>query len=88
MLPESGGQIEIMSHHILHIFQHGAFLGRERGFITCRAEGQDERRLPLDNIRAVIIAVRGITLTSSFLSGLLETDAIALHCDERHQPCG
>jgi CRISPR-associated protein Cas1 len=77
-----------MSHHILHVFQHGAILGRERGFITCRADGQDERRLPLDDIRAVIIAARGVTLTSSFLSGLMETDGIVLHCDERYQPCG
>jgi CRISPR-associated protein Cas1 len=77
-----------MSHHILHIWQHGAILGRERGFITCRAESQLERRLPLDDIRAVIIAARGVTLTSNFLSGLLETDAIVLHCDERYQPCG
>jgi CRISPR-associated protein Cas1 len=77
-----------MGHHILHVFQHGAVLGRERGFITCRAEGQEERRLPLDDIRAVIIAARGVTLSSSFLSGLLETDAIVLHCDERYQPCG
>ena len=64
-----------MSHHILHVFQHGAILGRERGFITCRADGQDERRLPLDDIRAVIIAARGVTLTSSFLSGLMENVA-------------
>lgn len=77
-----------MSHHILHVFQHGAILGRERGFITCRANDQPERRLPLDDVRAVIIAARGVTLTSSFLSGLLETDAIVLHCDERYQPCG
>jgi CRISPR-associated protein Cas1 len=77
-----------MSHHVLHVFQHGAILGRERGFITCRVEGQDQRRLPLDDIRAVIIAARGITLTSSFLSGLMETDGIVLHCDERYQPCG
>ena len=77
-----------MSHHILHVFQHGAVLGRERGFITCKAEGQAERRLPLADIRAVIIAARGVTLTSNFLSGLLETDAIVLHCDERYQPCG
>ena len=27
-------------------------------------------------------------MTSNFLSGLLEVDAIALHCDERYQPCG
>jgi type I restriction enzyme R subunit len=29
-----------------------------------------------------------VTLSSNFLSGRLETDAIALHGDERHQPCG
>jgi len=29
-----------------------------------------------------------VTLTSNFLSGRLETDAIVLHCDERYQPCG
>jgi len=77
-----------MSHHILHVFQHGAVLGRDRGFVVCRASGQDERRLPLEDVRAVVIAARGVTLTSSFLSGLLETDGIVLHCDERYQPCG
>jgi CRISPR-associated protein Cas1 len=77
-----------MGHHVLHVFQHGAILGRERGFITCRAEGQEDRRLPLDDVRAVIVAARGVTLTSNFLSGLLERDAIVLHCDERYQPCG
>jgi hypothetical protein len=28
-----------------------------------------------------------LTLSSNFLSGLLETDAIALHGGERHRPC-
>src|SRR6266536_6074731 len=77
-----------MSLHIVHVFQHGAVLGRERGFIVCRAQDESERRLPLDDIRAVIVAARGVTLTSSFLSGILEKDAIVLHCDERYQPCG
>ena len=77
-----------MSYHILHVFQHGAVLGRERGFITCRTHGQDDRRLPLEDVRAVVIAARGVTLTSSFLSGLLETDGIVLHCNEHYQPCG
>ena len=44
--------------------------------------------MPLDDVRAVIIAARGVMLTSNFLSGLLETDAIVLHCDERYQHCG
>ena len=77
-----------MSHHILHVFQHGAVLGRERGFIVCRSSGHADRCLPLEDIRAVIIAARGVTLTSNFLSGVLETDGIVLHCDERYQPCG
>ena len=57
-----------MSYHILHVFQHGAVLGRERGFITCRVAGQDDRRLPLEDVRAVVIAARGVTVTSNFLS--------------------
>jgi CRISPR-associated protein Cas1 len=77
-----------MSHHIIHILQHGAMLGRERGFIVCRVEDQPERKLPLEDIRAVIIAARGVSLSSSFISGLLEGDAVILHCDERYQPCG
>jgi CRISP-associated protein Cas1 len=77
-----------MGYHILHILQHGAMLGRDRGFIVCRAENQPARKLPLEDIRAVIIAARGVSLSSSFVSGLLETDAVILHCDERYQPCG
>jgi CRISPR-associated protein Cas1 len=77
-----------MSHHILHVYQHGAILGKDRGFITSKADSQPERRLPIDDIRAVVIAARGVTLTSNFLSALMEKDAIVLHCDEKYQPCG
>jgi CRISPR-associated protein Cas1 len=77
-----------MSHHILHVFQHGAVLGRERGFVVCRMDGQPDKTMPLDDMRATIIAARGVTLTSSFLSGMLEKDAVVLHCDESYQPCG
>lgn len=77
-----------MSHHILHIFKHGAILGKERGFITMRANGEEEQRRPHEDIRAVIIAARGVTLTSNFVSAILETDGIILHCNEAYQPCG
>ena len=77
-----------MSHHILHIFQHGCVLGRDRGSIVCKVDGQPSRSLPFEDVRAVIIAARGVTITSNFLSALLENDAIILHCDERYQPCG
>lgn len=77
-----------MSFHILHVFQHGATLGKEHGFIVCRAPDQTERRLPHEDMRAVIIAARGVTLTSNFVSAVLETDGIILHCNESYQPCG
>ena len=77
-----------MSHHILHIFQHGATIGKERGFLTARTPDAQERRLPIEDIRAVITAARGVTFTSAALSGLLEQDAIILHCNDRYQPCG
>jgi len=35
-------------------------------------------------IRAVIIVARGVTLTSNYISDLLETDAVALPCGEQH----
>lgn len=77
-----------MSFHILHVFQHGATLAKERGFIVCRSQDKSERKLPHEDLRAVIIAARGVTLTSNFVSAVLETDGIILHCNESYQPCG
>ena len=79
---------ENMSYHILHILKHGAVLGKERGFLTCRAEDGSEARMPHEDVRAVIIAARGVMLTSNFVSAILETDGIILHCNESYQPCG
>lgn len=77
-----------MSYHILHVLQHGSTLAKERGFIVCRGEDKSEKRLPHEDIRAVIIAARGVTLTSSFMSAITDSDGIILHCDESYRPCG
>jgi CRISPR-associated protein Cas1 len=77
-----------MSFHVLHIFQHGATLTKDRGFIVCKGQDQSERRMPHEDLRAVIIAARGVTLTSNFISAVLEADGIILHCNESYQPCG
>lgn len=77
-----------MSFHILHVFQHGALLAKDRGFIVSRAQDGSERRMPHEDLRAVIIAARGVTLTSNFVSAVLETDGIILHCNESYKPCG
>ncbi|MBW7909559.1 MAG: type II CRISPR-associated endonuclease Cas1 [Kiritimatiellae bacterium] len=81
-----------MAHHILHILTHGVSLGRDRGHLICRAPKQDDaasdRRMPLEDLRAVVIAARGVTLTSSAMAGILENEGIILHCGERYQPIG
>lgn len=80
-----------MSFHILHILQHGAFLAKERGFLVCRPpkdSGLKERQRPLEDIRAVVIAARGVSLGSSAISALLSQEAIILHCNEKYEPCG
>ena len=80
-----------MSYHILHVLQHGAVLGKDRGFLTCRPppeSGLPERRMPIEDIRAVIIAARGVTLTSNAIGALLEAEVIILHCNEKYEPCG
>ncbi|MCB1089524.1 MAG: hypothetical protein KDM63_20970, partial [Verrucomicrobiae bacterium] len=69
-----------MSYHVVHLLTHGATLARERGMLVCRPPKgepeQIERRLPLEDIRAVVIAARGVTLTSSAISGILSQDGM------------
>lgn len=77
-----------MSYHILHVLQPFCTLAKDRGFIVCRGRDHSEKKLPHEDIRAVIIAARGVNLTSSFVSALLESDAVILHCDENYQPRG
>lgn len=77
-----------MSFHILHIFHHGAVLGKEHGFITCKVDKKEVGRIPHEDLRAVIIAARGVTLTSNFVSAVLETNGVILHCNESYEPCG
>jgi CRISP-associated protein Cas1 len=81
-----------MSYHVVHILTHGATLARERGMLVCRppktALNERAKELPLEDIRAVIIAARGVTLTSNAISGILEQDGMILHCDESYRPIG
>ncbi|MDR1498153.1 MAG: type II CRISPR-associated endonuclease Cas1 [Puniceicoccales bacterium] len=77
-----------MSYHVLHVLQPFCTLAKERGFIVCRGQDNTEKKLPHEDIRAVIIAARGVNMSASFVSAILESDAVVLHCDESYRPCG
>jgi CRISP-associated protein Cas1 len=77
-----------VSYHVLHVLQHGSLLSKDRGFLVCESEGRPSRKLPFEDVRAVVIAARGVTLTSNFVSAILDSNGIILHCDESYQPCG
>lgn len=77
-----------MSHHVLHVLKHGGVLGVDRGFVELRLEGEKPLRMPIEDIRAVVIAARHVSCSAPFLSALTASDAIILHCDESYRPCG
>lgn len=77
-----------MSYHILHVFRHGSMLCKEAGFILLKDKNQIVGRMAVEDIRAVVIAARGVTISSNFLSAIIESDAVVLHCDETYKPSG
>jgi len=77
-----------MSYHIVHVLRHGARLGADRGCLTCSAPDMPERRAPIDDILAVVIAARGVSFSSDCISRLLQAKSVILHCDEKYRPAG
>ena len=53
-----------------------------------RCDNLAERRCALEDLRAVIIAARGVTLGSDLISALCQNNTVILHCDEKYCPCG
>ena len=53
-----------------------------------RGENLAERCCALEDLRAVIIAARGVTLGSDLIRALCQNYTVILHCDEKYCPCG
>ena len=77
-----------MTYHILTITHRGAWLSTSRGFLVCSIKGQADRRLPLADIRAVVIAVPQVSFSNQCLSRLLAQEVVVLHCAEDFEPVG
>lgn len=76
-----------MSYHIIHILQHASHLSVDRGCLVLKSKN-GERRAPINDIRAVIVAARGVSFSGESLSELIKNKAVIIHCDENYRPIG
>ncbi|GMO55004.1 MAG: type II CRISPR-associated endonuclease Cas1 [Candidatus Endomicrobiellum trichonymphae] len=77
-----------MSYHIIHILNHASRLSVDRGCLVCDIPEKPLRRVPLDDILAVIVAAKGVSFSAECLAALLRHNSIVLHCDHNYKPIG
>lgn len=77
-----------MIGRILDIAQDKRHLSLERGFLVVHADGQEQGRVALDDIAAVIVSGHGITHSSNLLAALAERAFPFVLCGNNHHPVG
>ncbi|MDR2192755.1 MAG: type II CRISPR-associated endonuclease Cas1, partial [Endomicrobium sp.] len=77
-----------MSYHIIHILNHASRLSVDRGCLVCDIPEKAQRRVPLEDILAVIVAAKGVSFSCECLSALLRHNSVVLHCDHNYKPIG
>lgn len=78
-----------MSHHLIHVLTAGSHLCKERGLLRLKhRDSETVRKAPIEDIRAVIIAARGVSITPDLMRELLEQNCVLLHCDHKFKPVG
>ncbi len=77
-----------MSYYILHITTPNVFLYCEKGFLFCRFKDGNENKIPIDDLRVLIVATHQVSFTNSCLARLMENDVVVLHCNNQYKPTG
>lgn len=77
-----------MSFHILHILTHGTRITKDRGRLWAHYPDNRSRSIPIEDLRGVVLAARGIAISPDAIAAVLEAGAFILHCDAAYRPCG
>lgn len=77
-----------MSFHVLHVLNAPAKLQKYRGHLQLVKDKKVVQQIPFEDIKCIVLANKGISLSSNVLSALLEHKVGIVHCDERFIPCG
>lgn len=81
-------KVENMTYHILHITTPNIVLYCENGFLFCKFDDESQNKIPIADLRAIIVATHQVTFTNHCLAKLLENDIIILHCNDKFKPTG
>ena len=65
-----------------------ASLSRRQAGIQIQRDGQDDVRVPLEDVAWIVIDTRKITITSGLLSSCAERGIAVIFTDDRHMPAG
>ncbi len=65
-----------------------ASLSRRQAGIQIRRDGQDDVRIPLEDIAWIVVDTRDVTITSGLLSSCAERGIAIIFTDDRHMPSG
>lgn len=76
-----------MSFHILHILNTPAKLQKYRGHLQLVKDNRVAQQIPLEDLKCVVLANKGISLSGNVLSALLEHKVTLVHCDDKFIPC-
>ena len=75
-----------MSYYLIHLLSPNISLCKNRGSLHYIDHNEEERKLPLEDIRGVIIATQQVKLTDRLIAALTQNGAFILHCDKKYQP--
>ena len=72
--------------HIVDIATEGLHLSARRGFLIVAREREEQGRVALDDVHAVIVHAHGVTWTTNLAVALAERGAIMVLCGSNHAP--
>ena len=77
-----------MIGRIIEIAGESRYLHKDRGFLVVSHKGEEQGRVPLDDIAALICNAHGLTYSNTLLVELAERGCPVVLCGKNHMPAG
>lgn len=77
-----------MIGRIIEIAGDLRYLSKERGFLVVKHQGQEQGRVPLDDIAALVCNAHGLSYSNNLLIALIERGCPVVLCGRNHMPAG